>query len=170
MKVFLFILTIFILTSCKFASNVLHKATAPRIHNYDMVNNSLQSCNFDNAINTIESNNENKLLKNAEIGLAYYFQNSYSLSNNYFDKAINQYRINENKASFALSNILKKEYQGEGYDKVFLHNYKAINYLMMGNAENARVEAKNSNLYQVEARRKLSEFKANNQTSTTKTN
>lgn len=165
MKVFLFILTIFILTSCKFASNVLHKATAPRIHNYDMVNNSLQSCNFDNAINTIESNNENKLLKNAEIGLAYYFQNSYSLSNNYFDKAINQYRINENKASFALSNILKKEYQGEGYDKVFLHNYKAINYLMMGNAENARVEAKNSNLYQVEARRKLSEFKANNQTS-----
>ena len=161
----LFILTTFLLTGCKFASDVLHKATAPRIHNYDTVNSSLQSCNFNDTINTIKSDNENELLKNAEIGLTYYFKGSYSTSNNYLDRAINQYRINENKASFALSNILRKEYQGEGYDKVFLHNYKAINYLMMGNAENARVEAKNSNLYQVEARRKLSEFKANSGTS-----
>lgn len=154
-----------LLTGCKFASDVLHKATAPRIHNYNTVNNSLQSCNFDNTISTIKSDNENELLKNAEIGLTYYFKGSYPTSNSYLDRAINQYRINENKASFALSNILREEYQGEGYDKVFLHNYKAINYLMMGNAESARVEAKNSNLYQMEARRKLSEFKANNRAS-----
>ena len=165
MKKILFISSVFLLSGCKFASDVLHKATAPRIHNYDTVNSSLQSCNFNDTINTIKSDNENELLKNAEIGLTYYFKGSYSTSNNYLDRAINQYRINENKASFALSNILRKEYQGEGYDKVFLHNYKAINYLMMGNAENARVEAKNSNLYQVEARRKLSEFKANSGTS-----
>jgi len=159
------VLPIMLLTGCKFASDVLHKATAPRIHNYDTVNSSLQNCDFDNTISTIKSNNENELLKNAEIGLTYYFKESYSTSNSYLDRAINQYRINENKASFALSNILRKEYQGEGYDKVFLHNYKAINYLMIGNAEKARIEAKNSNLYQIEARRKLSEFKANNRAS-----
>lgn len=157
----IFILSIFILSGCKFASDILHKGTTPRIHNYNIVNSSLQSCNFDDTISIIKTHNENELLKNAEIGLIYYFKGSYSTSNSYLDRAINQYRINENKASFALSNILRKEYQGEGYDKVFLHNYKAINYLMMGNAENARVEAKNSNLYQMEARRKLSEFKAN---------
>lgn len=165
MNFFLIIAFILLLSGCKFASDVLHKATAPRIHNYDTVNNSLQSCSFDETINTIKNNNENELLKNAEIGLTYYFKESYTSSNNYLDRAINQYRINENKASFALSNILREEYQGEGYDKVFLHNYKAINYLMMGNSEKARVEAKNSNLYQMEARSKLSEFKANSGTS-----
>ena len=165
MNKILIIIFILLLTGCKFVSDVLHKATAPRIHNYDTVNTSLESCNFDDTISTIKSDNENELLKNAEIGLTYYFKESYSTSNSYLDKAINQYRINENKASFALSNILRKEYQGEGYDKVFLHNYKAINYLMIGNAENARVEARSSNLYQMEARRKLSEFKANSGTS-----
>ena len=163
-KIILVLLLMF-LTGCKFASDVLHKATAPRIHNYDTVNSSLQSCNFDDTISTIKSDNENELLKNAEIGLTYYFKGSYSTSNGYLDRAINQYRINENKASFALSNILRDEYQGEGYDKVFLHNYKAINYLMMGSAENARVEARSSNLYQMEAKKKLSEFKSNNGTS-----
>ena len=164
-KLLFMIIFVSLLTGCKFASDVLHKATAPRIHNYDTVNSSLQSCNFDDTISTIKSDNENKLLKNAEIGLTYYFKGSYSTSNGYLDRAINQYRINENKASFALSNILRDEYQGEGYDKVFLHNYKAINYLMMGSAENARVEARSSNLYQMEAKKKLSEFKSNNGTS-----
>jgi len=161
-KLILIIIFVLLLTGCKFASDVLHKATAPRIHNYNTVNSSLQSCNFNSAIQTIESDNENELLKNAEIGLTYYFKGDYRTSNHHLDRAINQYRINENKASFALSNILKEEYQGEGYDKVFLHNYKAINYLMMGNAENARVEARSSNLYQMEARRKLSKFKIDN--------
>ena len=165
MKKIIFISLTFLFSGCKFASDVLHKATAPRIHNYNTVNNSLQSCNFDSAIKTIESDNKNELLQNAEIGLTYYFKGDYSSSNRRFDRAINQYRINENKASFALSNILIEEYQGEGYDKVFLHNYKAINYLMMGDSEKARVEAKNSNLYQMEARRKLSKFKADNRNS-----
>jgi len=164
-KLLFMIIFVSLLTGCKFASDVLHKATAPRIHNYDTVNSSLQSCNFDDTISTIKSDNENELLKNAEIGLTYYFKGCYSTSNGYLDRAINQYRINENKASFALSNILRDEYQGEGYDKVFLHNYKAINYLMMGSAENARVEARSSNLYQMEAKKKLSEFKSNNGTS-----
>lgn len=157
MNKIIFILPIAFLSGCKFLSDRL---PVPKTHNYDRVNNSLQSCNFGDTINIIKSDNENELLKNAEIGLTYYFKSNYISSNSYLDRAINQYRINENKSSFALSNILKKEYQGEGYDKVFLHNYKAINYLMMGDAEKARVEARNSNLYQMEARRKLSEFKA----------
>ena len=165
MKKVIYISLILFFSGCKVASDILHKAISPKIHNYNYTNNALDNCDFNNAIQTLKKENDNPSLKNAEIGLVYYFKNKHTISNKYFDKAINQYRINENKASFALSNILRKEYQGEGYDKVFLHNYKAINYLMLGDAESARVEAKNSNIYQKEAEKKLNELKSSNQKS-----
>jgi len=48
-----------------------------------------------------------------------------------------------------------KSYEGEGYEKVFLHNYKAINYLILGSCEDARVEIKNSYRKQIEERKKF---------------
>lgn len=42
------------------------------------------------------------------------------------------------------------EYQGEGYEKVMLHAYKARNYLLLGDQEAARVEIRNANLRQEE--------------------
>ena len=142
---------------CQVASEMLHKSISPQMHNYDKSTDALKVCNINKAI-SIVSQNQNKLLQNSELGLAHYFKYNYEQSNKAFNRAINEYRINENKASISLSNIIRNEYQGEGFDKVFLHNYKAINYLMLGDAQSARVEAKNSNIIQEEEKLKLYEF------------
>jgi len=149
------------LIGCQKVSDILHTTVAPKVHNYTKSSDALKECNVDKAISII-SKNQNQLLQNSELGLAYYFKNSYSKSNQNFDKAIDIYRSNENKPTIALSNIVRNEYQGEGFDKVFLHNYKAINYLMLGDAESARVEAKNSNLVQQQEKQKLYKFKEQN--------
>ncbi|NEW60369.1 hypothetical protein GSY74_03665, partial [Sulfurovum sp. bin170] len=152
------ILLMSIFSGCQVASDILHETVAPKVHSYNQSSDALKECNFDKAIDIV-SKNQNELLKNSELGLAYYFKNSYQQSNQNFDNAINIYRINENKSTIALSNIVRNEYQGEGFDKVFLHNYKAINYLMLGDSESARVEAKNSNLIQQQEKLKLHKFK-----------
>ena len=141
------------------ASKFLEKTIHPENHSYTQSSKLLNHCNMKEVI-TLLDNNKNKLLKNSEKGLAYYYQNSSKKSNGYFDVAIDIYRNNENKALFDVSTFLTQEYQGEGYDKVFLHNYKAINYLILGNAQSARVESKNSNIAQLEASLKLGEFKS----------
>jgi hypothetical protein len=48
------------------------------------------------------------------------------------------------------------DYEGDGYEKVMMHNYKAINYLMLNDKENARVEVRNSYQKQMEEREKFS--------------
>jgi hypothetical protein len=151
----------FLLSGCKLASDALHQAVAPKLHNYTQSSNALKECDFNKLIHGV-SLNQNKLLKNAELGLSYYFKEDYKSSNSYFTHAINIYQTNENRAIISLSNTVKKEYQAEGFDKVFLHNYKAINYLMLGEAESARVEAKNSNLIQQQEKLKLNIFKNKN--------
>ena len=152
------ILFMSIFSGCQVASEMLHKTIDPKVHSYSKSSDALKECKFDKAINIVRQN-QNRLLKNSELGLAYYFKNSHQQSNQNFDNAINIYRINENKSTIALSNIVKNEYQGEGFDKVFLHNYKAINYLMLGDSESARVEAKNSNMLQQQEKLKLHKFK-----------
>ena len=150
-----------LLSGCKLASNALHKAVAPKLHNYNQSSEALKKCNLDKTIDII-GNNQNKLLKNSELGLTHYFNNNYQQSNKNFDNAINLYRKDENKAIISLSNIARKKYQAEGFDKVFLHNYKAINYLMLGDAQASRVEAKNSNAVQQQEKLKLYQFKEKN--------
>ena len=140
------------------ASTLLEETIHPKNHDYNRSAKLLNQCEFNQVIQLLE-NNKNKLLKNSEEGLVYYYQNQSKKSNNYFNRAINIYRENENKALFDVSTFLTQEYQGEAYDKAFLHNYKAINYLMLGDAESARVEAKNSNIIQQEARSKLNGLK-----------
>ncbi len=155
------VLFLSLFTGCKVASEMLHKSITPQMHNYSKSSDALASCNFDRVISIVEQN-QNELLQNSELGLLNYFNKKYQQSNQNFDRAIDIYRINENKATIALSNIVRKEYQGEGFDKVFLHNYKAINYLMLGDAQSARVEAKNSNIVQQEEQQKLYKFKDQN--------
>ncbi|CAA6810499.1 MAG: Unknown protein [uncultured Sulfurovum sp.] len=154
-----------LLTGCKMASNLLESTIYPKSHNYAKGSKLLNTCNFNEVAELLDSN-KNNFLKNSEKGLLSYYQNESKGSNDYFDIAIETYRNNENKALFDVSTFLTKEYQGEGYDKVFLHNYKAINYLMLGNAESARVEARNSNISQQEARLKLDKLKSKEKNST----
>jgi len=146
-------------------SNLLESTIRPKSQNYSKGTMLLNNCDFTGIVELLD-NNKNNLLKNSEKGLIYYYQNQSKKSNNYFDVAIDMYRNNENKALFDVSTFLTKEYQGEGYDKVFLHNYKAINYLTLGNAESARVEARNSNISQQKARLELDKLKSKEKSST----
>ena len=156
-KIYLTLTLSLLLFGCQVASELLEKNIHPKTHNYSKSKKLLESCRFDSIIETVQ-NSKNELLKNAEEGLAYYYQEKISQSNRHLSKAISLYRNNENKALFDVSTFLSQEYQGEGYDKVFLHNYKAINYLISGDAQSARVEARNSNLIQQKERKKLSNF------------
>ena len=149
---------IFVLLGCKQASSLLEKTIQPKSHSYQKGIDLLYHCHFEKLAKLLNQN-QNKLLKNSEQGLLSYYQNELKHSNKYFDVAIEVYRNNENKALLDVSSFLSQEYEGEGYDKAFLHNYKAINYLILGNAESARVEAKNSNIVQAENRLKLNRLK-----------
>jgi hypothetical protein len=159
LSTYLIILLSLLFSGCKMASSLLDETLNPKSHNYTQSSKLLDACNLNQVIEVLQ-NNKNIFLQNSEKGLAYYYQNNSKKSNNYFDDAINIYRANENKALFDVSTFLTQEYQGEGYDKVFLHNYKAINYLTLGNSQSARVEARNSNIVQQESRLKLNKLKS----------
>ena len=151
-----------LLTSCKLPSERLSEALTPKVHDYSKVNTQISSCNFNTLESIILKENDSDFLKNAEVGILKYYQKNYILSNRYFTKAINEYEKYENKPLFSISSFVRNDYQGEGYDRVFLHNYKAINYLVNGNFEDARVESRNANLIQSEERKRLNDFIANN--------
>jgi hypothetical protein len=89
-------------------------------------------------------------------------------SNEYFDLAIKKYRFFENKGQISASRMLSYmnatllsdnylDYEGDGYEKVLMHNYKAINYLLQDNPESARVEIMNSYQKQMEEKKKFDE-------------
>ena len=161
-KIYFFIVFLSLFSGCKKASSLLEETIRPKTHNYAQSNQLVKECHF-NQLFLLLKNNKNELLKASEEGLLYYYQNKSKISNQYLSKAINIYRNSENKAFFDVSTLLKQEYQGEGYDKVFLHNYKAINYLLLGQAESARVEARNSNTFQQEEYLKLQTLQKDNE-------
>ncbi len=160
-KLLTLLFSVLLFSACREASNFLHTTVGTKTHDYSASNLALKKCKIDDAMKIVQ-NNKNQLLKNLELGLGNYFKQHYVDSNNYFDMAINEYRKNENKALLDISTFLKKEYYLEGYDKVLLHNYKAINYLLIGDAQAARVEARNSNTIQQEEQKKLQKFKKEN--------
>jgi len=86
-------------------------------------------------------------------------------SNSEFDRALEQIREYERRATVSatevgagagslLLNDKVLAYQGEGFEKVLIHAYKARNYLMLGDEEAARVEIRNANMRQDEERRR----------------
>jgi hypothetical protein len=86
-------------------------------------------------------------------------------SNAEFDRAILQIREYESRATVSageqgrnvasvLVNDTVREYQGEGFEKVMVHTFKARNYLLLGDVEAARVEMRNANMRQDEERKR----------------
>ena len=125
-KIIIILELIFIFLGCQRASNYLHKTVLPK----------------------------SSFLQNSERGLQKFRENKYHRSIKSFKKAIDIYRHAENKPIVSLSDIAIMDYYGEGYDKVFLHNYNALNYLMLEDLENANIETKNSNFVQQEEKKK----------------
>jgi len=112
---------------CQSASNMLHTTIMPK----------------------------SKFLQNSELGLQNFYQSKHIKAKKQFQEAVDIYRIDEDKAEIAVSKFAIFDYHGEGYDRVLLHNYSALNYLLMGDLENAMVETKNSNLLQENERQKF---------------
>ena len=164
LKFYLILCLSLLLLGCQIASELLEKNIHPKTHNYARANTLLENCQFDKVIEILQ-NSKNELLKNSEEGLVFYYKDEHAQSNAYFDRAIALYRRNEDKALFDISTFLSQEYQGEGYDKVFLHNYKALNYLLLGDAQAGRVEARNSNIIQAQEHLKLKNFVAKHKNS-----
>lgn len=86
-------------------------------------------------------------------------------SNDEFDRALAQMRRYEGRAVVSATEVglgatsmvvndKTLEYQGEGYEKVLVHTFKARNYLLLGDVEGALVEMKNADMRQDEERRR----------------
>jgi hypothetical protein len=86
-------------------------------------------------------------------------------SNAEFDRALGQIKDFERRATVSATEVAAGagslllndkvlEYQGEGFEKVLIHAFKARNYLMLGKEEEARVEILNANRRQDEERKR----------------
>ncbi len=127
MKVFIMIVLSYLLVGCKSVSNYMNTTIMPT----------------------------SKFLEKTDLGLLTFHQSKHQESKRYFQEAVDIYRVWEDKPLVAFSDIAIIDYFGEGYDKVLLHNYSALNYLMMGDIESAKVETKNSNFIQKNERYKF---------------
>ena len=155
-RVGVFIVFLFFVQGCKTVSAWYDSTIHPKTHAYK----ELKSCKFKDVISVIKDDNKNILLRNSEIGLAHYYNRDYRKSIEFFERAKaaynDEYRIAPNTA---WSNYFLNEYAGESYDKVFIYNYNALNYLLLGDIERARQEAKKSYILQEQERVKARAFK-----------
>ncbi len=93
---------------------------------------------------------KNKLLYFMNAGTLEMLSGNYAKSNEYFNQAdlsIEDYQKNlGNEALSLVTNPMQKEYTGEDFEKVLIHYYKALNYVKLGQPDEAIVECKRLNL------------------------
>lgn len=93
---------------------------------------------------------KNRLLYYFNRGTVEMLSGNYAESNNYFNQAditIEDYQKKASTQALALiSNPMAMEYQAEDFEKVMIHYYKAINYIQLGQSEEALVECRRINL------------------------
>jgi hypothetical protein len=118
-------------------------------------NTNVEQGNIENAKEFLEKDKKgpegkNKLLYFMNAGTLEMLTGNYVKSNEYFNQAdltIEDYQKNlGNEALSLITNPMQKEYTGEDFEKVLIHYYKAINYIQLGQAEEAIVECKRLNL------------------------
>ncbi|TAF63391.1 MAG: hypothetical protein EAZ55_13965 [Cytophagales bacterium] len=95
-------------------------------------------------------NGRNKLLYYLNLGTATSLMGQYERSNDYFEQA---YIITDDyvknylaEAASILINPNIAPYKGEDFELLYLHYYKALNYLKMNQPENALVECRRMNI------------------------
>ncbi len=140
---------LFFLFGCQSASNLLHSKILHRSYNAQ-----LSSCDLKAAKKRIVKS-EVLFLRDVQLGQIAFYQKDFRNAEIYFNKAVDFYQHREKRPVLALSDYLVFDYNGEGYDKVFLHNYNALNYLLIGDLENAMVESRNSDFIQRQERVKF---------------
>lgn len=112
---------------------------------------SMNSGNYPEALKALESNkllqkNRNLLLYYLERGRTEHALSNYDSSNVYFNRAdalIEEYKTSVGDVvSGTLVNPMMQRYKAEDFEKIMIHYYKALNYLYLGNTEDAVVEAR----------------------------
>jgi len=125
-----------------------------------------ESCNIDSNYKSLAQEKNDNLNSYLNLGGFALLKRDYTSSNAYFDKAVEKYKFFENKGLISTSRTLSYvtasflndtflDYEGDGYEKVMIHNYKAINYLLLNDKEKARVEVLNSYKKQMEEKQKF---------------
>lgn len=111
--------------------------------------------NYKQADAALESNKilhyrRNKLLYLLEKGKLTHLMKQYDSSNNYFNQADNIMEdARTSAADVALGTLLNpmmQTYKGEDFEKFMVHYYKALNYLYLGQPNEAMVEARRISL------------------------
>jgi hypothetical protein len=113
------------------------------------------SSNYSKADNILDKNkilqaNRNRLLFLLEKGKMAHLLGQYDSSNTYFNEAdlfMEDVRTSvKDVALGTLLNPMMQTYKGEDFEKFMVHYYKALNYLYLGNQEEAMVEARRISL------------------------
>ncbi len=118
-------------------------------------NTNIESGNIEKAKSILEkdkkaSEGRNKLLHFMNLGTVEMLMGNYAKSNEYFNQAdilIEDYQKKISTQALALiSNSMATEYAGEDFERVLIHYYKALNYVQLGQKEEALVECRRLNL------------------------
>lgn len=146
-KQFLYIIIIVVLASTSSCLTYYQR--------YAEFNSNIESGNVSSAKAILEKDKKgpegkNRLLYNMNLGTMEMLEGNYAKSNEYFNEAdviIEDYQKKLGTQALALiSNPMTTEYQGEDFEKVLIHYYKALNYVQLGQKEDAIVECKRINL------------------------
>jgi hypothetical protein len=119
------------------------------------IKSEVKSSNYKNAVNLfnktgLHKQKKNSLLYNLEAGLLYHLAGEYKTSNNYLENAewvsdeLYTKSISQEAATLLTSNKILP-YRGEYYEYLFTNYYKLLNYLYLGNLEDALVEVRRIN-------------------------
>ena len=115
--------------------------------------NQLRQGNYAEALNRLEKPNgkTNMLLYRMERGLIFHYQGLYAQSNAEFERAerlidrLYTRSVSREAAAF-LTNDAIVAYRGEGFERVFIHYYRALNYERLGDRQAVLVECRKANL------------------------
>lgn len=140
----LFAFSLFLLQSCLtyYQRNIQYQEKFAT-HKYAEANELLDK-------NKFIQKDRNQLLYLLEKGVTLQMMERYEESNKYFEEA---YLFVENfqhgagrDALSAITNDMIRNYGGEDFERIFLHYYKAINYIMLGSLDEALVEIRRINI------------------------
>lgn len=110
---------------------------------------------FDDALAILEKNKylqrpKNRLLYLFDKGVTLQMSGNYEESNQVFEEAyifIDDFQRNIGREALSLvTSEIVRDYGGEDFERVLVHYYKAVNYIMMDRREEAMVEARRINI------------------------
>jgi hypothetical protein len=93
---------------------------------------------------------KNRLLFLLDKGVTLQMMGKYEESNEFLEQAyifIDDFQRNVGREAMSVvTNEMMRDYEGEDFEKIFLHYYKALNYIMLNQLEEAMVEARRINI------------------------